>query len=310
MRYRDYYETLGVPRDAAQEAIKGAYRKLARKYHPDVSREPFAEMRFKEVGEAYKVLKDPEARQAYDQMFFTAPRRGRPAPAPGQPQQHDYGFQYRAPPPPPKREEETFGNILDEMMGRPMPSSPPHRSINVHGSDQHAKVQIDLEESYAGTWRNISMPTYVTDEYGAPIISKRTLKVSIPKGVRSGQTLRLAGQGFPGMGEGRCGDLYLEVVIRPHRRYRVQGRDIYFQVPLSSTAAALGTTVNVPTPAGAVQLSIPPGSGAGRKLRLKGKGIPGDPAGDLYAVIVDAAPTARNAVAQKAYRALKAAFDF
>lgn len=310
MRQRDYYETLGVPRDAAQETIKGAYRKLARKYHPDVSREPYAEVRFKEVGEAYKVLKDPDARLAYDQTFLFAPRRSRPEPAAKQPPQRSYGFEYREPPPPPRREEENFSSILDEMMGRPAASPPLHRGINVHGSDQHAKVQIDLEEAYAGTSRSISMPTYITDEYGAPIVTKRTLKVSIPRGIRSGQTLRLAGQGFPGMGEGRSGDLYLEVVIRPHRRYRVEGRDLFFEIPLSSAMAALGTTVNMPTPAGAVQLSIPPGSGAGRKLRLRGKGIPGDPAGDLYAVIVDAAPVVRHAVAQKAYRAFKAAFDF
>jgi curved DNA-binding protein len=311
MRYKDHYKTLGVSRDATQEVIKAAYRKLARKYHPDVSREPHAELHFKEVGEAYKVLKDAESRAIYDQIPYVAEasragQKPQATPRAG-------GTSFRTPPReapiPPKRDEE-FSNILDEVMGR-KPSAPPkRRGINVHGSDQHAKVQIDLEETYAGTSRNISMPTYVTDEYGAPIVSKRTLKVSIPKGMRSGQTLRLAGQGFPGMGEGKDGDLYLEIVIRAHRRYRIDGRDIYFDMPLSANVAALGATVNVPTPAGSIQLAIPPGSAAGRKLRLKGKGIPGDPAGDLYAVIVDAVPSAPSSVAQKAYRALKTAFDF
>ncbi len=199
-------------------------------------------------------------------------------------------------------------------MGRPNSGPPKNRGINVHGSDQHAKVQIDLEDTFRGTACSVSMPTYVTDEYGMPMVSKRTLKVSVPKGIRAGQTLRLAGQGFPGTGEGKAGDLYLEVVIRPHRRYRIEGRDIYFDIPLTSTAAAVGTTVNVPTPEGSIQLSIPPGSMPGRKLRLKGKGIPGvsadGAAGDLYAVIVNVAPPVHTVVAQKAYQALKAAFDF
>jgi curved DNA-binding protein len=309
MRYKDHYKTLGVPRDAAPETIKAAYRRLARKYHPDVSGEPLAELRFKEVGEAYKVLKDPATRAAYDLIpcpsYYSQSRAEakpqaarRPAgAAPKQPKRE-------AATPPPKHDE-SFGDILGEIMGRP--SAPRHRGLNAHGSDQRAKVQIEVEEAYTGTWRNVSMPTYVTDEYGAPIVSKRTLKVSIPKGLRSGQTLRLAGQGFPGMGEGRDGDLYLDVVIRPHRRYRVEGRDIYLDIPLSHTAAALGVVVNVPTPAGSVQLTVPPGSAFGRKLRLKGKGIPGEPAGDLYAVIVQAEAES-GSVAQKAYNALKSAF--
>ncbi|HWT70846.1 MAG TPA: DnaJ C-terminal domain-containing protein [Oxalicibacterium sp.] len=311
MRYKDYYKTLGVPRDAEPETIKAAYRRLARKYHPDVSREPLAELRFKEVGEAYKVLKDPAARAAYD--LIPAPRyqsQGNSEPRPQAKRRPTESAPRRpvhdAPRAAPRRDDESFGDILGEIMGRPSTSRP--RGLNVHGSDQRAKVQIDVEEAYSGTWRNVSMPTYVTDEYGAPVVSKRTLKVSIPKGLRSGQTLRLAGQGFPGMGEGRDGDLYLDIVIRPHRRYRVEGRDVYLDIPLSHTAASLGVLVNVPTPSGPVQLTIPPGSAFGRKLRLKGKGIPGEPAGDLYAVIVQAEPA--GGVAQKAYNALKSAFTF
>ncbi|HTH45314.1 MAG TPA: DnaJ C-terminal domain-containing protein [Oxalicibacterium sp.] len=312
MRYKDYYKTLGVARDATPETIKAAYRRLARKYHPDVSREPLAELRFKEVGEAYKVLKDPAARASYDLESYSGYQSASRAEAKAQSARRTADSAPRkpmhdAPRPAPKRDDESFGDILGEIMGRPVP--PRHRGLNVHGSDQRAKVQIDVEEAYTGTWRNVSMPTYVTDEYGAPIVSKRMLKVSIPKGLRSGQTLRLAGQGFPGMGEGRDGDLYLDIVIRPHRRYRVEGRDIYLDIPLSHTAASLGVLVNVPTPAGPVQLTIPPGSAFGRKMRLKGKGIPGEPAGDLYAVIVPA-EAAGGGVAQKAYNALKSAFTF
>ncbi len=314
MKSKDYYQILGVPRDATLEVIKNAYRKLARKYHPDVSRETHAELRFKEVGEAYKVLKDPAKRLEYDQIsgfFYT--RKEVPPQA-----SRSYGFEAkkatRPEAKPVKRHDDNFGEILEEMMGRPNAMPPKHRGVNVHGSDQHAKVQIDLEDTFHGTACSISMPTYVTDEYGMPMVSKRTLKVSVPKGIRAGQTLRLAGQGFPGMGEGKAGDLYLEVVIRPHRRYRIEGRDIYFDIPLTSAVAAVGTTVNVPTPEGSVQLSIPPGSMPGRRLRLKGKGIPGvsadAAAGDLYAVIVNVAPAVHTVVAQKAYQALKAAFDF
>ena len=326
MKSKDYYQILGVPRDATQEVIKNAYRKLARKYHPDVSREAQAELRFKEVGEAYKVLKDPEKRLEYDQIsgFFYTRKEVPPQAA------RSSGFgakkETRAEPKGtnstagrsnPRNDghgDGNFNDILGEIMGRPNAVPPKNRRINVHGSDQHAKVQIDLEDTFRGTACSISMPTYVTDEYGMPMVSKRTLKVSVPKGIRAGQTLRLAGQGFPGMGEGKAGDLYLEVVIRPHRRYRIEGRDIFFDIPLTSAVAAVGTTVNVPTPEGAIQLSIPPGSMPGRKLRLKGKGIPGvsadAEAGDLYAVIVNVPPPVHTVVAQKAYQALKAAFDF
>lgn len=329
MKSKDYYQILGVPRDATLEVIKTAYRKLARKYHPDVSREPHAELRFKEVGEAYKVLKDPETRLEYDQIsgFFYTRKEVPPQAA------RSYGFDAkketrpetkstrntagtsaRSNPRNDSHSDGNFGDILGEVMGRPNAAPPKNRGINVHGSDQHAKVQIDLEDTFRGTACSVSMPTYITDEYGMPMVSKRTLKVSVPKGIRAGQTLRLAGQGFPGMGEGKAGDLYLEVVIRPHRRYRIEGRDIYFDIPLTSAAGAVGTTVNVPTPEGAIQLSIPPGSMPGRKLRLKGKGIPGvsvdAEAGDLYAVIVNVAPPVHTMVAQKAYQALKAAFDF
>ena len=327
MKFKDYYATLGVPPDATTDAIKKAYRKLARKYHPDVSREPLAELRFKEVGEAYAVLKDPEKRLAYDQMprpLFSRressgtsssrqpPQSGRNYSSAAREKEATADATHHA-----KRAEqrterphENFGNILDEMMGRPDLQPPKHRGMNIHGSDQHAKVQIDLEDTYHGTARSISIPTYMTDDYGMPLVTKRILKVSIPKGIRGGQTLRLAGQGFPGTGEGKAGDLYLEVVIRPHRRYRVEGRDIYVDVPLSASAAMLGTTAHVFTPEGSIQLSVPPGSVAGRKLRVRGKGIPGDPAGDLYAVITTVAPPVHTVVAQKAYRALKAAFDF
>lgn len=310
MKFKDHYATLGVPRNATPEAIKKAYRKFARRYHPDVSREHLAELRFKEVGEAYAILRDADKRFAYDQSYAPyAAQDAAPSPRPSRSYSED-AKKTAAASATPRQSEENFGNILDEMMGRPGTHGAKPRSLNVHGSDQHAKVQIDLEDTFHGTARSISIPTYVTDDYGMPLVSKRTLKVSIPRGIRGGQTLRLAGQGHAGIGDGKAGDLYLEVVIRPHRRYQVEGRDLYVDVPLTAQAASLGTSVEVSTPEGTIQLSVPPGSVAGRKLRVRGKGIPGDPPGDLYAVITHASTPLHTAVAQKAYRALKAAFDF
>lgn len=309
MTYKDHYATLGVPRNATPEAIKKAYRKLARQYHPDVSREPLAELRFKEVGEAYAILRDAEKRYAYDLTYVPNAVREE-VPSTRASRSYTESTKKATTSAAPRQGEENFGNILDEIMGRPGSPAGQSRKLNVHGSDQHAKVQIELEDTFHGTARSISIPTYVTDEYGMPLVSKRTLKVSIPRGIRGGQTLRLAGQGHTGVGDGKTGDLYLEVVIRPHRRYRVEGRDLFVDVPMTAQAASLGTSVEVLTPDGTIQLSVPPGSVAGRKLRIRGKGIPGDPPGDLYAVITLASTPMHTAVAQKAYRALKAAFDF
>jgi len=309
MKFKDHYATLGVSSNATPEAIKKAYRKLARQYHPDVSREHMAELRFKEVGEAYAILRDPDKRFAYDQFYAPyAAREEVPSPRPSR--SYTESASKPSASASPRQGEENFGNILDEMMGRPGAHGAKPRNLNVHGSDQHAKVQIELEDTFHGAARSISIPTYVTDDYGMPLVSKRTLKVSIPRGIRGGQTLRLAGQGHVGVGDGKTGDLYLEVVIRPHRRYRVEGRDLFVDVPLTAQAANLGTSVEVLTPDGTIQLSVPPGSVAGRKLRVRGKGIPGDPPGDLYAVITLASTPMHTAVAQKAYRAIKAAFDF
>ncbi|WP_293775903.1 DnaJ C-terminal domain-containing protein [uncultured Oxalicibacterium sp.] len=307
MKFKDYYATLGITRNATPEAIKKAYRKLARQYHPDISREPLAELRFKEVGEAYAILRDPEKRFQYDQTYAPyAAQEEAPAPRASR----SYGDTSRPTNANARPGEENFGNILDEMLRRPGNEAPKTRGLHVHGNDQRAKVQIDLEDSFRGAVRSISIPTYVTDNDGMPMVGKRMLKVSIPRGIRGGQVLRLAGQGHAGIGDGKPGDLYLEVVIRPHRQFRIDGRDLYVDVPLTAQAAADGTSVEVPTPEGTIQLFVPAGSSAGRKLRVRGKGIPGDPAGDLYAVITTASVPLHTAMAKRAYRALKAAFDF
>ena len=166
---------------------------------------------------------------------------------------------------------------------------------------------IDLEDAYRGAQRSISLRVPVLDAEGRGVLQERTLAINIPKGIREGQHLRLAGQGGPGLGDAPAGDLFLEIEFNTHRLYRVVGRDVYVDLPLAPWEAALGASVAVPTPDGEVELTIPPGSAAGRKLRLKGKGIPGSPAGDLYAVLTIALPPAGSDMAKHAYAALKAA---
>lgn len=307
MKFKDYYETLGVKRDATQNEIKSAYRKLARKFHPDVSKETNAEARFKEVGEAYKVLRDPEQRASYDRLGANWKNGQDFQPPPNA----DAGFEFSG------RggragfgDSSDFGDYFEQMFGQQTGWRGQRRNMHAQGEDHHAKVQIDLEDAYRGAERNISLRMPVVDENGHVVTKERTLSVNIPKGIRAGQTLRLAGQGGPGMGEGKAGDLYLEIVFRPHPRYRVDGHDVYVDLPLAPWEAALGASIAVPTPEGSVELMIPPNSIAGRKLRLKGKGIPGKETGDLYVVLTVVLPPAQTESEKQAYLALQQAFDF
>ncbi len=308
MKFKDYYEILGVKRDATQDQIKSAYRKLARKLHPDVSKEANAEARFKEMGEAYKVLKDPETRASYDQLGANWQNGQDFQPPPNA----DAGFEFSG------RgghggfgDASDFGEYFEQMFGHQTGfGQGRHRNVHAQGEDHHAKVQIDLEDAYRGAERNISLRMPVVDDSGHVVTRDRTLNVNIPKGIRAGQTLRLSGQGGPGVGEGKAGDLYLEIVFRPHPRYRVDGRDVYVDLPLAPWEAALGASVTVQMPEGSVELTIPPNSVAGRKLRLKGKGIPGKEAGDLYVVLTIVLPPATTEKARQAYRTLQESLPF
>jgi len=305
MKYKDYYETLGVQRDATPDQIKSAYRKLARKYHPDVSKEADAEARFKEMGEAYKVLKDPESRASYDRL--------------GANWQNGQDFQ-----PPPDQsgfnpgngqahfgEGMDFGDFFEQMFGQQGGfGRGQSRTMQMQGEDSHAKVQIDLEDTYRGAERTISLRMPQADETGRIVHRDRTLSVKIPKGIRAGQTLRLSGQGGPGINGGPAGDLYLEIEFRPHHHYRIDGSDVYMDLPLAPWEAALGATVTANTPAGAIELTIPPNSAAGRKLRLKEKGIPGKQPGNLYVVLAIALPLANTDEQKQAYQTFRDAFDF
>lgn len=317
MKFKDYYETLGLAREASADDIKQAYRRLARKYHPDVSKEADAETRFKELGEAYEVLKDPEKRAAYD-AIGRRPSGEDFAPPPG----WDEGFEFHGR----GADDESAGfgpqdhsAFFEALFGRaarggarPGPrgaQAGPGAGMHLRGEDHHARLQLDLADAYTGARRsmNLRMPAY--DEHGQLALQERTLEVNIPKGLRPGQQLRLAGQGGAGLGNGPAGDLFLEIGYAPNPRFRVDGRDVYVDLPLAPWEAALGAEVPVPLPDGtALALAVPAGSAAGRKLRLRGKGIPGEPAGDLYAVLGVVLPSAaHNDATRRAYEALQAA---
>jgi curved DNA-binding protein len=276
---RDYYEVLGVPRNASQEELQAAYRRLSRSLHPDVNKDPSAEERFKEVGEAYHVLSDPEARARYDAMRSRGggpgPREragsgARGGPGPG----FDFG---RGPGGRRSRmfsEEDLGGGIdLEGLFGDLFGGAGP-----IPGADQEAELQLSVEEAYAGgrRWVTLAGPQ-----------GSRSYEVSIPPGVVDGQRIRLAGEGGRGSGDAAAGDLYLVVRIAPHPRYRLEGRDLHVDLRVAPWEAALGATIPVDTPGGEVKVRVPPGSSSGRRLRLRGQGMPnprGAP-GDLYAEV-------------------------
>lgn len=300
MEFKDYYKILGVSRDASQDEIKRAYRKLARKYHPDVSEEADAEQRFKEVGEAYEVLKDPEKRKAYDQLG-SGYREGQDfRPPPGWEQDFDFGGGGFT-------DAEGFSDFFESIFGRGGGrAGGGFRRGNVHmkGEDKVARIQISLEDAFHGATRGITLPQHEVDEQGRVITRHKTLNVHIPKGITEGRWIRLAGQGGPGMGGARAGDLYLEVTFRPHPTFQAEGRDIFVTLPITPWEAALGAKVKVPTLGGPVDLQIPAGSDSGRKLRLKGRGLPGDPRGDQYVELRVVVPKPENDRQKELYREL------
>ena len=305
MDYKDYYKTLGVDRKATQDEIKRAYRKLARKYHPDVSKEADAELKFKDLGEAYEVLKDPEKRVAYDQLGsnWSSQQGFRPPPDWGA------GFEFHGAPQGAGRQHD-FSDFFESLFGQARGPGGGSRGFHMQGEDHHAKVLIDLEDSFHGASRSISLQMPEVRPDGHVASRTRTLKVSIPKGVRQGQQIRLGGQGAKGQGSGKAGDLYLEIEFRPHRFYRVEGADVYLELPVAPWEAALGASVKVPTPSGAIDLKIPANSKAGKKLRLKGRGIPAKTPGDLYVVLQIVLPPADDEKSREMYNRMKEEIRF
>ncbi|MDJ0778964.1 MAG: DnaJ C-terminal domain-containing protein [Gammaproteobacteria bacterium] len=304
MEFRDYYDTLGVKRSATRDEIKREYRKLARKYHPDVSQETDAEQRFKEIGEAYEVLKDPEKRAAYDRLGanWQAGQDFRPPPDWNQGFEfHGGGFS--------GGDSADFSDFFETLFGRGF-GGHGGREFHARGDNTFARISIDLEDAYSGATRTITLQQSRLGADGRPQVSERTLNVRIPRGVRQGQHIRLGKQGTPGMGQGEAGDLFLEVDFKPHPLYRVDGTDIFIDLPVAPWEAALGASVQVPTPEGRIDLKIPPNSAAGRKLRLQGRGIPARRPGDLYVVLQIVLPRADSEAAKQAYLDLQRATSF
>jgi curved DNA-binding protein len=293
VEFKDYYRTLGVAREAPTDEIRKAFRKLARKYHPDVSKEADAEARMKEVNEAYAVLSDPEKRAAYDQLG----RNHRPGEEFRPPPGWDAGFEFS------HRDFQgaDFSDFFAELFGR--------MGARGHGQDHYAKVLLDVEDAFLGATRQISLRVPKADAGGRVALESRTLNVKIPAGVREGQLIRLAGQGAAGAG--KPGDLLLEVHFKPHPRYRVDGRDLHVDLPVAPWEAALGAVLRVEVPGGALNVRIPAGAQSGRVLRVRGKGIPAEPPGDLLLTLRVVLPSADTPKARELYEqmARDLAFD-
>jgi curved DNA-binding protein len=319
MEYRDYYKILGLARTATADEIKKTYRRLARKFHPDVSKEKDAESKFKEVQEAYEVLKDPEKRAAYDQLGseWKSGQTFRPPPDWGS------GFEFRGGPRQGRssargggaraeefEEAEGFSDFFSSLFGgrgfsgaggSPFAGGGASRA----GRDHHARVDVDLEEAFQGTTRTLELKRPDLKPDGTLDLKTHTVRVTIPAGVTDGQLIRLAGQGEQATGGGRPGDLYLEVHIRPHRLFQLEGRDVTLTLPIAPWEAALGATVTVPTLGGGVEMRIPPNSQSGQKMRLRGRGFPGQTPGDQYIQLKVVVPPANSPEVRALYEEMK-----
>lgn len=304
MKFKDYYEVLGVARDASKDDIKRAYRRLARKYHPDVSKEENAEARFKEMKEAYEVLKDPEKRSAYDQ-FGESWKSGQDfQPPPDWQREHPFGNQSFT-------GGEEFSDFFETLFGGGRGGGWSFRTSGgrTRGEDVSATISIPLDASFHGGTRTITLEVPEADAAGRVTRRRRTLNVKIPKGITAGKRIRLEKQGGAGIGGGAHGDLYLTVEFEPHPLYRARGSDIDLELPVTPWEAALGRKVKVPTLAGPVDLKIPPGSSSGKTLRLKGRGLPGKPPGDQYVELKVVVPPADDERLRELYEQLEQEHD-
>ncbi len=309
MEFKEYYQMLGVTQTASADEIKKAYRALARKYHPDVSKEANASARMAEVNEAYAVLSDPEKRAAFDKLAQRRAAGQEFQPPPG----WDAGFDF-SDAGSPVGDDGEFSEFFNTLFSR---AARARRAggegggarAQMRGADQHARVSIALADAYHGATRSLGLREARLDESGNVVNAERLLEVRIPKGVKAGQSIRLRGQGNPGFNGGPAGDLYLEVEFEADARYRIEDRDVTQTVPVAPWEAALGASIEVSTPSGRVEVNVPAGSGNGRKLRLKGRGIPGNPAGDLYLELELALPPANDAKARELYQTMAREFS-
>ena len=332
MEFKDYYKILGVDKSASQDEIKKAYRKLARKYHPDVSKEKDAAERMAEVNEANTVLSDPEKRAAYDNLGKEAAYRSsasgggsggyrdfRPPP------NWDAGVEFSDHGDSEGMDSAAYSDFFEQMFGRAARAQrgagagagagasqggfrggpPPSQ----RGEDHHAKIELDLKDAYTGAERMLSLRGAKLDDSGHLVNEERQLQVTIPKGVREGQLIRLSGQGSPGFGGAPNGDLFLEVQFKPDARWRAQERDVYQSVNITPWEAELGGPIEVTTPSGStVEVNVPAHSKTGRKLRLKERGIPAATPGDLYLELHVVLPPANTEEQRNAYSDLAKAF--
>ena len=306
MKYSDYYAALGVERGASQDEIKKAYRRLAQKYHPDVSKEPEAEARFKEIAEAYQTLKDPQKRAAYDELG-KRPQGEEFRPPPGWTRQHAAGdgagegqFSF---------EDMDFADLFSRFGARRGGGAHGSGTGGMPGQDFEIPVEISLEDAFRGTTLELQLQMPEYDESGGVRRVPRTVKARVAPGAVDGQRLRLPGKGGKGFNGGRDGDLYLDITLKPHALYRATGRDLYVDLPLAAWEAALGASVEVPTLAGAVNLKVPAGTNSGRKLRLSGRGLPKPRggSGDLFAVAQIVMPSQLSDRERELYESLRQA---
>ncbi|CAN7374752.1 DnaJ domain-containing protein [Pseudorhodoferax sp. LjRoot39] len=314
MEFKDYYSALGVPKTATDDEVRKSYRKLARKYHPDVSKEADAEQRMREVNEAYDVLRDKDKRAAYDTLAARV-ASGQHAGAGGAgftpPPGWDQGFEFSRSGGGPA-DDADFSDFFSSLFGAAQRRQAGRQQSRMRGEDQHAAIEIDVATAFRGGERQLQLRALELDAQGEPQLVQRTLEVRIPAGVRPGQLIRLAGQGLPGHGGEPAGDLFLEVRVASDARWRVEGKDLTMRLPVTPTEAALGAQVRVPLPAGGeVDVGVPPNSRPGRRLRLKERGFGGKQPGHLYLELEIALPPADSAAARAAYEALaKAATGF
>ena len=295
MKYQDYYQILGVSHDASQADIKKSYRKLARQYHPDVSKDDAAEEKFKEVNEAYDVLKDAEKRSAYDR-FGSDWKHGQDFNPGGY---TSGGFSGG-----------DFSDFFESVFSGGHQQGSPFRQQRSKGEDHHLKLDITLLEAYQGGSKTIQFSQKLASGETHAKTEMKKLKINIPKGVTSGQKIRLSSQGQPSANGGEAGDLYLEMNILPHRLFKLDKQDVILRLPLTPWEAAKGATLKIPTLDGNVELKIKPGVQSGQKMRLKGRGMPGREKGDQYVEILIQTPPADNEAADKFYSEMQKQFDF
>ena len=294
MDYKDYYQIMGLERSASPEEIKRAYRKLARQYHPDVSKHADAENKFKELGEAYEVLKDPEKRAKYDKYGQHWREQEQRARSGQQQQAYGQGFDEAS-----ASEFEDFINSIFKQRKQQQ-----YHDFYAQGQDVHAKMNISLKDSFEGAEKTLQLQTPTRDQRGQLSYATRAIKVKIPKGITDKKQIRLKGQGDQG------GDLYIEITITSHPLFELDKKDLHLTVPITPWEAALGATIKVPTMAGEVHLKLPKLTQSGKKMRLKGRGLPGHPPGDQYINLTIVIPLEDNKEAEEHYEALAKILDF